>query len=279
MTNLILSATRRDLPAPVRAVVLYSLFLGAAWAAMRLISGSPLGVVLGPLVAQGAMAGVILATRSAGRPDADRTAASTGCRRLRLFPLVVIALGGFLFQVAILAGGSMLSSVGSAGAAASRAVAGSGPAWGVLLFTSVVGAPLIEEVFFRGMLQPLLSRRHVVLGLLATAALFGAAHGFGMPFRAVPTFLQGIVLGALVLLTGRLRAAVAVHAMNNALVLAATVLVALRPQGVGAAPGSVGVTAAVLCALLALMLLGWGFHGIRREPRLPAPLTPALPRR
>ena len=121
------------------------------------------------------------------------------------------------------------------------------------------------------MLQPVLSRRHVGVGLVVTAALFGVAHGFQVPLRALPTFLQGLVLGGLVLVTGRLRAAVLVHALNNALVLAVSLLLLLRPGGLSLTAGGSGWSAAV-CAAAALTLLGMGFAGLLREPHL----TPAV---
>lgn len=48
----------------------------------------------------------------------------------------------------------------------------------LLALTAVVAAPIFEELFFRGFLQPLLCRTFgIVAGVLITAALFGAAHG------------------------------------------------------------------------------------------------------
>lgn len=48
----------------------------------------------------------------------------------------------------------------------------------LLAVTAVIAAPIFEELFFRGFLQPLLCRSFgVIAGVLITAALFGAAHG------------------------------------------------------------------------------------------------------
>ena len=80
----------------------------------------------------------------------------------------------------------------------------------------------------------------------------------------MPAFGQGLVLGGVVLLTGRLRSAVIVHAVNNALVLAAALLVALRPPAAVSeiSPAFLAVSAAAAAALLA-----WGFTRILRAPR------------
>lgn len=48
----------------------------------------------------------------------------------------------------------------------------------LLAVTAVIAAPIFEELFFRGFLQPLLSRTFgAIAGVLITSALFGAAHG------------------------------------------------------------------------------------------------------
>ncbi len=250
----------------LRAIGLFSLFVGGAWSALRATSGTGLGMLIGPLAAQLTMALVIfvgarLALRAQPAPARTRPH-----RRLTLAPLVLIACGGFMIQAASLAGSRLFVAAMIPGLGARAEVP---LAWTVLALTSVVGAPLLEELFFRGMLQPLLSRRHVVAGLLATAALFGLAHGFEMPLRAMPAFLQGLVLGGVMLLTGRLRGAVVVHAINNALVLTAATIVALNPDRLmhGVHGTEAGWTGSAF-ALVGIVLVGWGFVRILREPRI-----------
>jgi hypothetical protein len=47
----------------------------------------------------------------------------------------------------------------------------------VVAILAVIAAPFFEELFFRGFLQPLLSRTFgVVAGILITAVLFGSLH-------------------------------------------------------------------------------------------------------
>ncbi len=266
--------TSRPSPDPLsefRAIGLFSLFVGGAWTALRLTSGSRLGLLLGPLAAQLTMALVIfVGARLALRRDApSRTHPQ---RRLTVAPLVLIACGGFLAQAAWLAGGRLFVTATIPGMAGTPAAP---LAWLVLAATSVLGAPLLEELFFRGMLQPLLSRRNVALGLVGTAALFGLAHGFEMPLRVMPAFLQGLVLGGVTLLTGRLRGAVVVHALNNAMVLAAAMLVALYPERLmHGFQGSEAGWISSAYAFVGLALVTWGFYRMAREPRL----NPASPR-
>jgi membrane protease YdiL (CAAX protease family) len=253
---------------PLRALALFAVFMGAAMMTLRLTSGSTLGALLGPIAAQAAMGVVILMGSRVAPFSGQSLRRSIPRRQLRVAPLVLIALGGFLLQATLVAGFQSLTPSSIPGV---RPEMEAPLMWLVILLTSVVGAPLLEEVFFRGMLLPLLSRRNLVLGLVTSAALFGLAHGFDTPFRAVPTFLQGLVLGGVMLLTGRLRAAVLLHALNNALVLAATLWLVLHPPvGVGGGSGAADVLFLPACALAALLLLGWGFFRIARQPRLAA---------
>jgi hypothetical protein len=244
----------------LRALALYGLFLGAAFTALRWAAADEAGRIVGPLAAQVAMGLVIFVGARlvlAGHAAAPRLVAA---RRLGTVPLVLIGIGGFLAQVSALSGARLLTAAAPAGSPV-----GVDPgAWPFVFFTSVIAAPVLEEIFFRGLLQPVLSRRSALVGVVATAALFGLAHGLETPFRAVPAFGQGLVLGGVVLLTGRLRSAVIVHAVNNALVLAAGLLVALRPPEVasGASPAFLAVSAAAAAGLLA-----WGFARIVRAPR------------
>lgn len=93
-------------------------------------------------------------------------------------------------------------------------VAGMSPA------ACVVGglvAGLGEEPLFRGVLLPLLSAPSPLVGLLATAALFGAAH-FIRPslwLLAVWAAWQGILLGAAYSLTGSLAAVMLAHFLHD----------------------------------------------------------------
>ncbi|MDP6538198.1 MAG: CPBP family intramembrane metalloprotease [Planctomycetota bacterium] len=82
---------------------------------------------------------------------------------------------------------------------------------------AVILIPLFEEVLFRGFLQPVLVRcwgRGA--GVLATSVLFAALHG---PAAFGPVCGLSLVLGAVMLGSGRLWAPVAVHAANNALAI------------------------------------------------------------
>src|SRR5207249_3966943 len=84
--------------------------------------------------------------------------------------------------------------------------------------TRRVGAPLVEELFFRGLLQPrLVTLVGPVPGIVATSCLFGAAHliAWQGPITlayALSVAGGGLVLGALRHLSGRLGPSTVAHA-------------------------------------------------------------------
>jgi membrane protease YdiL (CAAX protease family) len=94
--------------------------------------------------------------------------------------------------------------------------------WVALVLVVCVGAPVVEELFFRGLLQTrLVGRLGVVWGIVVTSVLFGAAHLIGWvgPITfvyATSIAAAGLVLGTLRHLTGRLGTSIAAHCIFNA---------------------------------------------------------------
>ncbi len=82
---------------------------------------------------------------------------------------------------------------------------------------AVLVAPFLEELFFRGFVQPVFVRRLGSLGgVLAASSLFGIIHG---PLAAVPVGALSVLLGVLHERTGRLIAPVCVHVVHNGFIL------------------------------------------------------------
>jgi membrane protease YdiL (CAAX protease family) len=80
---------------------------------------------------------------------------------------------------------------------------------------TVVGAPLAEEVFFRGFVQrAAVARIGRVAGIIGTAALFGLVHYQLEQLVALVVF--GVVLGVLADRTGRLGPSIITHMAFNA---------------------------------------------------------------
>lgn len=85
----------------------------------------------------------------------------------------------------------------------------------VLFVLVVVGAPVMEEAFFRGMLQrPLLATIPSWSAVGAVAAVFAAVHFRPLEFAGL--FAFGVVLGVCAWRTGRLAMPVLAHVAFNA---------------------------------------------------------------
>jgi hypothetical protein len=92
--------------------------------------------------------------------------------------------------------------------------------WVVLSLVVVVGAPLVEELFYRGLLLGALRKRGVgpALAAVLSGAVFAVMHL--QPLQFAGLFALGVVLALLVLRTRRIGAAVVAHATFNAVTVA-----------------------------------------------------------
>lgn len=87
---------------------------------------------------------------------------------------------------------------------------------GVILLVLIVGigAPIVEEIFYRGLLQRSLIRRvGPGWGIAITSVVFGAVHF--EPLQFVALAVAGAVFGTLAYRTGRLGASIAAHMVFN----------------------------------------------------------------
>lgn len=97
-----------------------------------------------------------------------------------------------------------------------------GGVW-VLAVVLVLGAPVVEELFFRGLLMRALSRRFgPAWGLWGSALAFGVAHFEALQLPAL--VLVGAVFGWLAQRSGRLGPAIWAHGAFNAVVVVILVL-------------------------------------------------------
>jgi membrane protease YdiL (CAAX protease family) len=88
----------------------------------------------------------------------------------------------------------------------------------LLSIVSVTAAPLMEELFFRGFLYPVLARRlGTGVGVLITAALFGLLHGaqLGYSWAVLIIFLVGLALTIVRAVTNSVAASFLTHVGYN----------------------------------------------------------------
>lgn len=96
-----------------------------------------------------------------------------------------------------------------------------GLAFAGLLLSVAVGAPIVEELFFRGLLLRSLQRRLPDWAAVAVSAVaFGIAHGSALPVDAVVLVMVsltvfGAILATLAVKTGRLGPGIVAHAGFN----------------------------------------------------------------
>jgi CAAX protease family protein len=87
---------------------------------------------------------------------------------------------------------------------------------GIILLVLIVGlaAPVIEEIFYRGLVFRSLENRFGVWpGIVGSAVIFGASHFQGLQFPALTAF--GVVLAYVTHRTGRLGPAIVAHMVFN----------------------------------------------------------------
>mgnify|MGYP001183995981 CR=1 FL=1 len=86
----------------------------------------------------------------------------------------------------------------------------------ILFFTTTIIAPLFEEIIFRGVLLPILSRDFgEIIGIIISSFVFALAHLSFTEFP--PLFVLGIGLATTRLISGRLFSSVVMHSLWNGL--------------------------------------------------------------
>ncbi len=197
--------------------------IGASLAGVRPGESLPTSVTLiGTLVQDGLLvAAAVLLVRATGiRP-------TPGAFGLRRVPLRAVGLAVLTFAVfyAFLAGWHELLDSGAQDDAAAKLGARDSTAALVTVAVLVaVVAPLVEELFFRGLMFAALGRALGWLpGAVVTGLVFGLVHAGGTSaIFLVPLAVFGFLLCVLYRRTGSLLPGMGVHAFNNALALGVT---------------------------------------------------------
>lgn len=87
--------------------------------------------------------------------------------------------------------------------------------WFVALLMVGVGAPLSEELLFRGFLFPAIAQRAgVIWATLVTSGIWASIH-FYSTVGMIQVFVLGLLLSAILVRTGSLRVTIVVHGLYN----------------------------------------------------------------
>lgn len=136
--------------------------------------------------------------------------------------LVIGVLAGIGVQMLVALMYAPFSELNSELSAPARSLAEQAPDRAGLLALSamvVIGAPLVEEIFFRGVLMGALRRLGTAVAVLVSAVAFAFVH-FGQ-MLAMPAFVVlGVVLALLTVARGRLGPAIVTHATFNGITMA-----------------------------------------------------------
>jgi membrane protease YdiL (CAAX protease family) len=207
----------------VLASIAYAVIIGVAGLTAAEADDVP-GPLLGATFAQDALlvGGAVLLVQIAVKTGIP---AALGLRRTRFWPAVgwaAAVLGAFWVTSAVLVAifgeppeQDITEEIKSEDGALAIA--------GYIGLTCMI-APLAEELFFRGLLFPVLrSRFGIAWGVLVTGALFSVVHALGSPVEAlIVLFVLGSGLCLLYLRTGSLLPCIGLHALNNGISFAAT---------------------------------------------------------
>jgi membrane protease YdiL (CAAX protease family) len=147
----------------------------------------------------------------------------------------------------------------------------SGPWLGVLFTGVIVGAPIAEELVFRGCLLPMLAgRMRLGWALVVQAALFSLIHGD--PIGFLPRFVLGLAFGMLWIYSGSLWAGIFAHALNNG--ISALIFLYVSPDTDPGNELGIALTGAIPAVVLIFLL--WFLRRVSRPAPLPSEDPSAL---
>ena len=196
--------------------------LGTVWLALTGTEEITLGFTIAALIGQwiGLVGTVVLASRRKGSGDLE-TDFGFRIERRDIAPGV---LAGVLSQIVVipllylpiqLLGGDLDVSE----RARELTDLGSGAGLALLAVCIVIGAPIAEELFFRGLVQRSVERRHGPRWAIAVSAVaFGITHF--QPVQLAGLIAFGVVLAVLAQRAGRLGPAIVAHMAFNATTVA-----------------------------------------------------------
>lgn len=212
-------ATLGDAAIGFFAGLLGSTFLGAL--TFQLVGeGNTLAVTAAGLA--GLWAGLLWSARRASARRGTGSVARDFGVRITPGDIGLGLLGGFGVQSIVALMYMPFSELNSELSAPARSLADQAPSGSALILLTVMvvmGAPFVEELFFRGVLLGALRHFGTAVAVLVSAVAFALVH-FGQ-LLAMPAFVVlGVVLGIFAVARRRLGAAIMTHATFNAITMA-----------------------------------------------------------
>lgn len=213
----------------------------------------PIGLrIVAQLIFSACLVGAVLwFARLGGRP----TPARFGLRPTRVGRALLWVVGGFLTFTIV--GGAWLELTGASDERdAITETLADDPSTATIVglaFLTVVVAPIVEEVVFRGFVfTALRSAMPVGAAAVVSGVLFGVVHVFGSPVAfLVPLALLGTVLALIAWKTGSLYPCIALHALNNCIAFGSA-----RDWSWEILPLAAASAAAIATVLLVVVRLG-----------------------
>lgn len=154
--------------------------------------------------------------------------------RLGFHPSALLAVptgvAGYLFVLGFTAVWSSILTALGLGEVAGVATPSDGSQLGISLLIIAIWPALCEELLFRGVMLPSYERyfKNPLAAVCLTGMFFGLMHG--QPSGAPGHIFLGIVMGALVVMTGSLWAGILYHFVNNATAVCLSFAISSLPE-------------------------------------------------
>lgn len=195
-----------------------------------------------------------LGVRWGGRRSAGTLSSVTGRLRWQLFPRMLALAAGLLLA------GSTVTLLLPAAPSGESSGSGDTGGWWLMLLVAVAVVPFqaaAEEYAFRGLLMQVIGSwlRHPAFAILLPVPLFVLGHGYGLVGQ-IDVAVFAVAAGWLTWRTGGLEAAIALHVVNNLVVLALGAVGMADPNAVDLPLAHLPVSITVVLAY-ALLVVRW----------------------
>ncbi|WP_101772488.1 CPBP family intramembrane glutamic endopeptidase [Peptostreptococcus faecalis] len=131
--------------------------------------------------------------------------------------IVYIIIGFIVMRIIVYSGISILNFQGIDQTANDKLIIDvyKNTSWYLVIVTSVIFAPIVEEILFRGYIIGHIFKKKPILGIIISSLIFGSIHTATNITSLVMYSLMGAVFGIVYYKTKRLEVSMSVHILNN----------------------------------------------------------------